>query len=395
MNTCVTFLLLAFGVEPFLGLSPERLPERLSETGAFRSLTPLRASAALTPYEIRVSFYADDANKRRWLAVPDGKHIRFAAQGEWQFPRGTTLVKHFERCGQPIETRLLFVLDRGNVSGAAYRWKDGREAELVRDSQTAALADGRPWFFPGVDDCRKCHTPVAGGVLGVNARQWKDLDKLIKRGSFETPPTRAELKAIQTLPALDDDHVAIETRARSWLDVNCAYCHRPGGVAADFDARFETPLAKQSLVDAPARINFGLDRARLVAPRDPWRSVLLVRCQTLEATKMPSLAHETRDEQGIELLKAWIASLPGADVVAPPRIDPPGGDFHRPITVTLRHDDASAEIRYTLDGSPPTEASPLYTAPLQLTSSTTLRARAFQRKHTRSIAVHETYIFVR
>jgi chitinase len=94
-------------------------------------------------------------------------------------------------------------------------------------------------------------------------------------------------------------------------------------------------------------------------------------------------------------LKAWIASLPGPNVVAPPLIDPPGGDFQQPIKVRLRHDEASAEIRYTLDGSPPTEASPLYTVPLELTSSTTLRARAFQHEHTRSIAVHETYIFSR
>ncbi|MDB4759153.1 CotH kinase family protein [Akkermansiaceae bacterium] len=49
-----------------------------------------------------------------------------------------------------------------------------------------------------------------------------------------------------------------------------------------------------------------------------------------------------------------------------------------PISVTLTAENASAEIRYTLDGSDPTELSSLYLTPLQFSDPVRLRARAFE-----------------
>jgi hypothetical protein len=60
--------------------------------------------------------------------------------------------------------------------------------------------------------------------------------------------------------------------------------------------------------------------------------------------------------------------------------------------VTITHDDPSAEIRYTLDGSRPGAKSPRYENPLTLAESTTLRARAFRVGRTRSIIVQETFL---
>ncbi len=56
---------------------------------------------------------------------------------------------------------------------------------------------------------------------------------------------------------------------------------------------------------------------------------------------------------------------------------PPAGTYGDPQSVTLLCDDGSgsgcAETRYTLDGSAPSSGSPLYTGPLTLSSTTTLR----------------------
>jgi len=52
--------------------------------------------------------------------------------------------------------------------------------------------------------------------------------------------------------------------------------------------------------------------------------------------------------------------------------------FAEPVDVELNTNTASAEIRYTTDGSEPGPASPLYTAPLHIDRSLTLRARAFK-----------------
>ncbi len=65
--------------------------------------------------------------------------------------------------------------------------------------------------------------------------------------------------------------------------------------------------------------------------------------------------------------------------VPAPRLDPPGGVVTEDrVTVTLSSQDPGATIRYTLDGTEPTERSPIYRGPLMLTETQTVRARAFK-----------------
>ncbi len=56
----------------------------------------------------------------------------------------------------------------------------------------------------------------------------------------------------------------------------------------------------------------------------------------------------------------------------------PGGTFTAPFTLTLTNALAGAVIRYTLDGRLPTRASPEYAAPLVITNSAYVRARAYR-----------------
>jgi mono/diheme cytochrome c family protein len=230
-------------------------------------------------------------------------------------------------------------------------------------------------------------------VLGVSARQLDRIGAWNRHGLFEPAFSDAEVARLPRLARPDDPTRSLEDRARSYLDVNCAQCHRPGGVPADFDARFTTPLAEQRLVGAPVRINLGVDNARAVAPNDPWRSAVLTRMTTSDPTRMPPLAHESIDRDGVELVRAWIASLPGPPVLSPPTIRPGGGDYREPVCVTLEHPDRSATIRYTLDGSAPGKDAPSYARPFEVRGSTTVRARAFRPGWTRSVVVQETLIF--
>ena len=391
--------------DPYLRMPPRetaQLPPLLSQTGAFKDTRTLAPSDGLVPYELNVSFWSDGAAKRRWIAVPRGSAgVHFSPTGEWSFPAGTVFVKHFELDGARMETRLLVRDAAGGVYGAAYRWRaDNTDADLVTDATTANVpvhtsrgVRVQTWSIPGRADCRTCHTPYAGGVLGPKARQLTgQLVSWRRLGLFENPPDDQTIARLPRLAPPTDKTSSLEHRIRSWLDANCTQCHRPGGVAGYFDARFDTPLARQNLVDGPVLINLGLDHARLIAPNDVWRSVLFSRVTSLEQLKMPPLAHNVVDQEAVRLLREWIESLPGAPVLPPPVFEPKGADFKRPIEVVIRHDVPGVVIRYTLDGTVPGKSSAIYVRPLKIDSPVTVRAAAYKDGFTRSVVAQETYV---
>ncbi len=65
-------------------------------------------------------------------------------------------------------------------------------------------------------------------------------------------------------------------------------------------------------------------------------------------------------------------------VAAVPTILPPGGEFAGPVSVTLATATAAATIRYTLDGTEPSEASAAYGNAFTVRPPATLKARAFK-----------------
>jgi uncharacterized repeat protein (TIGR03806 family) len=380
-------------------VSGKEFPKVLSEAGAFADLQSLTTADGLVAYDINAPFWSDGADKGRWMALPAGGKIRYSAEGEWGFPAGTTFVKHFARDGRRLETRVLVCDGRGGVSGAAYKWRaDQSEADRVDEPISETVSEGRRWYFPGRADCAVCHTAVAGGVLGVKTRQMNrverggenQLARWARLGLFDR-----EIEAVEGLArlcAVGDRSANVETRARSFLDANCAHCHRPGGVAGNFDARFDTPLAMQNLIGGRVLIDLGIDGARAIAPRDPWRSIVLNRVETTDQTRMPPLAHELVDRAGAAVLREWIGGMAGRAVVAPPTFEPRGGEFTKAARVTLRCAEPGAVIRYTLDGSLPGPTASAYERPIELTEPATVRARAYKDGMTRSVVAQETYV---
>ena len=65
--------------------------------------------------------------------------------------------------------------------------------------------------------------------------------------------------------------------------------------------------------------------------------------------------------------------------LATPVATPAGGNFSAPATVTLVAD-AGATIRYTLDGTDPTPASPAFGSPLAIAATATLKAQAYRAR---------------
>jgi uncharacterized repeat protein (TIGR03806 family) len=401
-------------------LATGKIPVLLSQTGAFSDVRRLIPADGLIPYDLVVAFWSDGAAKTRWAAIPDAK-IAFSATGEWTFPAGTVFVKTFQlptdaadpHIKRRLETRLLVCDDAGGVYGVVYRWRaDNSEADLLSAGRTEDIpikaASGeihrQTWYYPRRADCLACHNSKTSGVLGVKARQMNhgftypsgvtdnELRAWNHLGLFAPAVNEADLARLPTLAAADDSARSLEDRARSYLDANCAQCHRPGGTVAYFDARYDTPLEKQELIDGPVLIDQGIDRPRIISPHDIWRSIAYMRVNTVDDIKMPPIARETIDQKGVELLRNWITSLPGRDVLDPPVLSPAGGTFGEPVEITLSEREPGADIRYTLDGSVPGMSDMRYEKPFKLTGPAVVRARAYKDGFTRSITSQEVFI---
>jgi uncharacterized repeat protein (TIGR03806 family) len=407
--------------KPYLNLptlATGKLPQKLSETGAFADVRNLKTVEGAIPYELAVSFWSDGASKRRWISVPPGK-INFSPTNEWSFPAGTVFIKNFElpvddtnpQIKRRLETRLLVCDSLGGVYGLTYKWRaDESDADLLGNNLTEAIpiktATGvrtQLWYYPSRADCLVCHNANAGGVMGVKTRQinrsttyptgitdnqlraWNHL------GLFNPAFAEEDIAHFKSLARADDPSRSLEDRARSYLDANCAQCHRPGGTVATFDARYDTPLMKQAMIEGPVLLNEGIDHPWIIAPHDIWRSILYMRASADDALKMPPLAHLQVDTNSMSLLRDWINSLPGPDVLSPPTMTPRGGNFSNAVTVAL-HGDPGAEIRYTIDGTVPTKSDLLYDKPFQLAGPTIVRARSFLPGHERSIVSQEIYL---
>lgn len=80
--------------------------------------------------------------------------------------------------------------------------------------------------------------------------------------------------------------------------------------------------------------------------------------------------------------------------VAAPAFTPASGVFTDSVEVSITCTDTAASIRYTTDGSEPTETSTLYESPITLTATATLKAKAFKANWHASQTVEATYTIV-
>ncbi len=177
------------------------------------------------------------------------------------------------------------------------------------------------WFYPGRQDCLTCHTPASGGVLGLNTRQLNgnfkypngiianQLHALGQLGIFNDAFDDRKIFRYPRMVNITNTAAALEIRARSYLDANCAMCHRPGGASVFFDARFDTPLKKQNLINGPVANQMGIRGAKVIVPGDTNKSILFQRIKITGENQMPPLARNLVDEKAVAIIGKWITSL--------------------------------------------------------------------------------------
>lgn len=331
------------------------LPKLLSQVGFLSDTKSFQVVDAFVPYRLNVPFWSDGAVKTRWIAVPnDGapygpaETVTFSTNGYWTFPSGTVLVKHFELPvddGNPavlkrLETRFLIRDTNGYVYGLTYKWRDdGSDADLLssglQEDVRIRTAEGRertqPWYYPSRQECLTCHNAQTKGVLGVTTRQLNceqvypltgrsanQLRTLNHLGLFAPALDEQAIPTMEALLGQGDDPGTLEWRARSYLDANCGHCHNPLVGAAYFDARYQTPIDLQRLINGPFNNSLGLEAPSPISPGSTARSLIHYRMDRLDSLKMPPLGRNVVDSAGVRLIASWIDSLsPRLSSIAP------------------------------------------------------------------------------
>jgi uncharacterized repeat protein (TIGR03806 family) len=320
------------------------VPLLLSQTGAFSDVADMTTIDSLIPYEPIAKLWSDRAEKLRWVSVPSGEKVVWAEQGKWQWPAGTVFVKHFAlpidesdpSILKRLETRLIVVSDEEQVYGVTYKWReDNSDADLL----TTALAEDvtvfsssgnrqQTWNYPSPTDCLSCHNTEAKGILGLKTASLNgDLhypsgmteNQLITLNQLGIFSTELNESAIPDYPAhanISDETKSLEHRVRSYWDINCASCHGPQGIASLWDARYETALDDQGVINGALAnqrdyfADYGLSDAKIVDPGDINNSILYIRDKSIEAEdRMPPLGRVLEDTQYLEVLEQWINSL--------------------------------------------------------------------------------------
>jgi uncharacterized repeat protein (TIGR03806 family) len=318
------------------GTPVDTFPTKLSETGCFDPSDPTQVEVGVIPYDVNSKLWSDGADKRRWMAIPDGTQIEALPDGDWEYPAGTVLIKEFRWNGNPFETRLMVRHDDGGWAGYTYEWNASlTDADLVSPDGLSKQIDGQlDWMYPGRSQCLQCHSAAAGRSLGLETAQLNgplaypsgttsnQLETLEHIGMFSNTLGGAP----EELPALkdvNDPSATLSERARSYLHSNCAGCHRPNGPGqGPMDFRFQADFSEMGACGlVPESGDLGVPGAQILTPGNSANSVMSLRIHTLGNARMPPLGSQVVDPDGTATIDAWIDSLKQCSHGEAPRIE--------------------------------------------------------------------------
>jgi putative heme-binding domain-containing protein len=326
-----------------------KFPALLSETGIFESVPEQKPAPGVIPYSVNAPGWHDGASLTRLLAVPNDDTINAGTSRGWAFLDGAvaaqTLSLEMER-GNPasrkvIETRLM-TRQGGEWAGYSYEWNDEQtDARLVpkagkdrkfriRDTAAAGGSRQQTWRFLSRAECMVCHSRAANFVLGLSTLQMNRPSEsvptenqltLLEKHGYLKPPLSSPPDKLSRLVNPYDKSAALEPRVRSYLHANCSQCHvADGGGNARMELEFTTAREKMNVIGVvPLQGKFEIPEAELIAPGDPFQSVLLYRLSKLGGGRMPLAGSSVVDHAAVGLFHDWIVSLPPVDEKNPAR----------------------------------------------------------------------------
>ncbi len=158
---------------------------------------------------------------------------------------------------------------------------------------------------------------------------------------------------------------------------------------------FKDGMTASATVTAVYTINIGGEQPGITpwAPNTSYRQGDLVSYNGKNYECVQSHTSLTGWEPPIvpALWKEYTGSVTPSDTAATPVFNPSGGTYSKAVDVTIQSATEGASIRYTTDGTEPTETSRVYTMPIGLDSSTTIKTKAYKSGMTASATATAVY----
>lgn len=326
-------------------------PKKLSAWRLFTGTgSDLKPNRGVIPYDLNTTLFSDYASKHRFVWMPQGQAAKYKPDDTFEFPRGTILVKTFAYPDaalggkeRRIETRLLVNSNDGWFA-LPYVWNAAQtdaaldmnaDAVDVKWKNPAGAGTSIHYAIPNANECRECHDQnKITGPIGPKARHLnRDID--YPEGRFNQLAYWTRIGYLKGAPdpaqaprqAVWDDarSGSLESRARAYLDVNCAHCHSPSGAAGN------TGLYLSDLDTNPVHIGFcktpvatgkaSADMLFDAVSGHPEVSILVHRMASDEPKiMMPEIGRTIAHKEGVELIREWLASLKGGCQATRPTI---------------------------------------------------------------------------
>jgi len=245
-----------------VGTKTYSFPDSLSAFNIYINEQALTHSDDYIEYSVATPLFSDYSEKQRLIRVPSNKKLKAVSDGLLIFPDSTILVKtfyYFKDKRNPsseiniIETRILVLVD-GFWNAATYKWlPNQKDAVLLNSGFDMAVnwinQSGSPqvisYRIPSKLECGYCHKngdeiiPIGLKVRSLNYNITRDVTQINQLRYFINSNILEETNINQysSLPVWNESSYTVEERARAYLDMNCAHCHKESGFANNSSLR--------------------------------------------------------------------------------------------------------------------------------------------------------------
>ena len=316
----------------------EKFPKKLSEFLFFQDHSAQIPSEGVIPYELISSLFSDYSYKQRWVYVPMGKKANFVKDEVFDFPIGSALIKTFyypvdERDAtlgkRLMETRLLLRKSDG-WDAVSYAWNETQDEAFIKKAGKTILND---WIdfngknrsvryrVPNKNQCKECHakndliTPI-----GPKAR---NLDKVFDYPNESINQLTKWMK-VEYIDKIDvelnvpvnweDEHLSLDARVKSYLDINCGHCHSSTGNANStglyLDLTENRPVHR-GIFKKPVATGRGSGGHQYsISPGNSEESIMLYRMISIDpGVMMPESGRSLSHNEAIDMIREWIDKM--------------------------------------------------------------------------------------